>query len=202
MREGGLTAEEIQAKVPYWQKTHGFSELTLEIENDEFQLSGAMSAKRPPLHSTVVLLAGTHFIVDGYSNVYAPLLHAPWHGWTPTDLIFPFFLFIVGVSITLSTERASRCVSNELPSITAPMKLEKSETSPIRSSATSRRRACRSRSNSSLELCLTVVLTASADYERSPICLRIVMKSKLFQASTIFPLSIRTIAMPVNSTGD
>ncbi|MFB3855264.1 MAG: acyltransferase family protein [Vicinamibacterales bacterium] len=37
-----------------------------------------------------------------WSNVYAPLLHAPWHGWTPTDLIFPFFLFIVGVSVTLS----------------------------------------------------------------------------------------------------
>jgi FSR family fosmidomycin resistance protein-like MFS transporter len=33
-----------------------------------------MSAKRARLHSTVVLLAGTHFIVDGYSNVYAPLL--------------------------------------------------------------------------------------------------------------------------------
>jgi len=37
-----------------------------------------------------------------WSHVYAPLLHAPWDGWTPTDLIFPFFLFIVGVSITLS----------------------------------------------------------------------------------------------------
>lgn len=32
-------------------------------------------------------------------NVYAPLLHADWHGLTPTDLIFPFFLFIVGISI-------------------------------------------------------------------------------------------------------
>ena len=42
-----------------------------------------------------------------WSNVYAPLLHAPWHGWTPTDLIFPFFLFIVGVSITLSRKSAS-----------------------------------------------------------------------------------------------
>jgi predicted acyltransferase len=39
-----------------------------------------------------------------WGNVYAPLLHAPWHGWTPTDLIFPFFLFIVGVSITLSAK--------------------------------------------------------------------------------------------------
>ena len=39
--------------------------------------------------------------------MYGPLLHAPWHGWTPTDLIFPFFLFIVGVSITLSKRSAS-----------------------------------------------------------------------------------------------
>ena len=34
-----------------------------------------------------------------WSAVYAPLLHAEWHGLTPTDLIFPFFLFIVGISI-------------------------------------------------------------------------------------------------------
>jgi predicted acyltransferase len=34
--------------------------------------------------------------------VYRPLTHADWHGWTPTDLIFPFFLFVVGVSITLA----------------------------------------------------------------------------------------------------
>lgn len=34
-----------------------------------------------------------------WSHVYAPLLHADWHGLTPTDLVFPFFLFIVGVSI-------------------------------------------------------------------------------------------------------
>jgi predicted acyltransferase len=33
---------------------------------------------------------------------YWPLLHAEWNGWTPTDLIFPFFLFIVGVSTTFS----------------------------------------------------------------------------------------------------
>jgi predicted acyltransferase len=37
-----------------------------------------------------------------WGHVYAPLLHAEWHGWTPTDLIFPFFLFIVGVAMTLS----------------------------------------------------------------------------------------------------
>ncbi|MDJ0674008.1 MAG: acyltransferase family protein [Calothrix sp. MO_167.B42] len=35
-------------------------------------------------------------------NVYAPLLHAPWHGCTPTDLVFPFFLFIIGVAMSFS----------------------------------------------------------------------------------------------------
>jgi predicted acyltransferase len=37
-----------------------------------------------------------------WSHIYWPLGHASWHGWTPTDLIFPFFLFIVGVSIALA----------------------------------------------------------------------------------------------------
>lgn len=41
-----------------------------------------------------------------WEKTYSPLLHARWHGWTPTDLVFPFFLFIVGVSITLSLGRA------------------------------------------------------------------------------------------------
>jgi predicted acyltransferase len=40
-----------------------------------------------------------------WTFVYAPLRHAPWHGWTPTDLIFPFFLFIVGMSMALSFAR-------------------------------------------------------------------------------------------------
>jgi predicted acyltransferase len=34
-----------------------------------------------------------------WGKTYRPLLHAEWHGWTPTDLIFPFFLFAVGVAI-------------------------------------------------------------------------------------------------------
>ncbi len=37
-----------------------------------------------------------------WSNIYWPLQHAQWHGWTPTDLVFPFFLFIAGVSIPLA----------------------------------------------------------------------------------------------------
>jgi predicted acyltransferase len=37
-----------------------------------------------------------------WNTVYWPLLHAEWNGWTPTDLVFPFFLFIMGVSMTLA----------------------------------------------------------------------------------------------------
>jgi predicted acyltransferase len=44
--------------------------------------------------------------------VYPPLRHAEWHGWTPTDLVFPFFLFIVGVSISLAfSKRADQGIS-------------------------------------------------------------------------------------------
>jgi predicted acyltransferase len=37
-----------------------------------------------------------------WSAVYPPLRHAEWHGWTFTDLVFPFFLWIAGVAMTLS----------------------------------------------------------------------------------------------------
>lgn len=37
-----------------------------------------------------------------WNAIYEPLEHAPWIGTTPTDFIFPFFIFIVGVSIALS----------------------------------------------------------------------------------------------------
>src|SRR6202167_3460644 len=40
----------------------------------------------------------------GNDHAYWPLEHAEWNGWTPTDLIFPFFLFIVGVSLVFSSE--------------------------------------------------------------------------------------------------
>ena len=40
-----------------------------------------------------------------WGTTYWPLLHAEWHGWTPTDLVFPFFLFIVGVAIVLALKR-------------------------------------------------------------------------------------------------
>ena len=53
-----------------------------------------------------------------WEAVYWPLEHAAWNGWTPTDLIFPFFVFLVGVSMTLSfqtlTARPSRIVERGL----------------------------------------------------------------------------------------
>jgi predicted acyltransferase len=44
----------------------------------------------------------------GNQAAYWPLKHARWNGWTPTDLIFPFFLFIVGVSMVFSFESRLR----------------------------------------------------------------------------------------------
>lgn len=41
-----------------------------------------------------------------WAAIYPPLRHAQWHGWTVTDLIFPFFLFIVGVSVVLAFTKA------------------------------------------------------------------------------------------------
>ncbi len=41
---------------------------------------------------------------DG-KTTFAPLLHAEWHGWTFTDLVFPFFLWMVGIAMTFSYAR-------------------------------------------------------------------------------------------------
>ena len=40
-----------------------------------------------------------------WAFIYDPLEHAKWHGWTPTDWVFPFFLFTVGVSAWFSLKR-------------------------------------------------------------------------------------------------
>ena len=37
-----------------------------------------------------------------WEHIYWPFEHAQWHGWTPTDLVFPFFLFAVGLAIALA----------------------------------------------------------------------------------------------------
>ncbi|GAC1515555.1 MAG: heparan-alpha-glucosaminide N-acetyltransferase domain-containing protein [Gemmatimonadaceae bacterium] len=50
-------------------------------------------------------VAGMLLVNDpgSWEHIYPPLEHASWHGWTPTDLIFPFFLFIAGLTTYLST---------------------------------------------------------------------------------------------------
>jgi predicted acyltransferase len=40
-----------------------------------------------------------------WSSIYGPLKHAEWHGLTPTDWIFPFFLFIVGVAVPIALSK-------------------------------------------------------------------------------------------------
>ena len=55
-------------------------------------------------------IAGMLLVNDpgSWEHIYPPLEHATWNGWTPTDLIFPFFLFIVGITthLSLSARRA------------------------------------------------------------------------------------------------
>lgn len=40
-----------------------------------------------------------------WSNLYAPLAHAKWHGFTPTDLVFPTFMFVVGNAMSFSMKK-------------------------------------------------------------------------------------------------
>ncbi len=42
-----------------------------------------------------------------WSHIYAPLEHAEWHGCTPTDWVFPFFLFAVGISSFFSIQKTA-----------------------------------------------------------------------------------------------
>lgn len=46
-----------------------------------------------------------------WSYIYPPLKHAAWHGCTPTDLVFPFFLFIVGMSVYFSFKKYGTTLS-------------------------------------------------------------------------------------------
>jgi predicted acyltransferase len=47
-----------------------------------------------------------------WAHIYPPLEHSKWNGCTPTDLIFPFFLFMVGVSIVYAMETKKQDVAN------------------------------------------------------------------------------------------
>jgi len=48
-----------------------------------------------------------------WGSIYSPLKHAEWNGCTPTDLVFPFFLFIVGVAITYSLSKRKERGDNQ-----------------------------------------------------------------------------------------
>ncbi|MFT4252648.1 MAG: heparan-alpha-glucosaminide N-acetyltransferase domain-containing protein [Caulobacter sp.] len=52
-------------------------------------------------------VAGMILVVSpgAWDQTYAPLRHADWHGWTPGDLVFPTFLFCVGMAVGLSVPR-------------------------------------------------------------------------------------------------
>jgi predicted acyltransferase len=81
----------------------GFSPLSPRgKQGGEGLLAGAAPGRLRALDvfrgATVALMIVVNNAGD-WSKTYAPLLHAEWHGWTPTDLVFPFFLFIVGVAI-------------------------------------------------------------------------------------------------------
>ncbi|MCK3683114.1 DUF5009 domain-containing protein [Maribellus sp. YY47] len=48
-----------------------------------------------------------------WSHIYAPFKHSAWHGCTPTDLVFPFFLFVVGVSMFFSFSKYGNVLNRE-----------------------------------------------------------------------------------------
>ncbi|HMC22699.1 MAG TPA: hypothetical protein VKL19_12685, partial [Thermoanaerobaculia bacterium] len=66
------------------------------------EVTSTVAPTPPPAERLVALdvfrgatIAGMLLVNDPgtWSAIYPPLEHAPWNGWTPTDLIFPFFLF-------------------------------------------------------------------------------------------------------------
>lgn len=65
-----------------------------------------------------ITVAGMLLVNDPgtWSAIYPPLEHASWNGWTPTDLVFPFFLFIVGITthLSLSARRARGADESEV----------------------------------------------------------------------------------------
>jgi predicted acyltransferase len=85
------------------------------IEAPETPAVTSTVAPMPPASERLVALdvfrgmtiAGMLLVNDPgtWSAIYPPLEHAEWSGWTPTDLVFPFFLFIVGITTHLSLRR-------------------------------------------------------------------------------------------------
>lgn len=96
-------------KAPHTLRTSG------EIPENTGPTAAESAAAKSALTSRLVSLdvfrgltiAGMVLVnnAGSWDAVYEPLEHAKWDGWTPTDLIFPFFVFIVGVAIPLAFEK-------------------------------------------------------------------------------------------------
>jgi predicted acyltransferase len=48
-----------------------------------------------------------------WRNLYGPLAHADWHGFTPTDLVFPTFLFVVGNAMSFALKKLNEMSAND-----------------------------------------------------------------------------------------
>ncbi len=75
----------------------------------------AVSATRPERIQSVDLLRGVTIALmvlvndpGDWAHTFSQLDHAPWNGWTLTDLVFPMFLFLVGASTVFSLEARER----------------------------------------------------------------------------------------------
>jgi predicted acyltransferase len=65
--------------------------------------SAALDALRGATVALMILVNNP----GSWQHIYAPLAHAPWHGLTPTDWVFPFFLFVVGASMAFALDLAA-----------------------------------------------------------------------------------------------
>jgi predicted acyltransferase len=66
---------------------------------------------------TVVLMIVVNTPGD-WSNIYAPLKHSDWHGFTPTDWVFPTFLFVVGNALSFSMKKMGQLNASQfLPKV-------------------------------------------------------------------------------------
>jgi predicted acyltransferase len=93
---------------------HGSADLGVEQQApDKASVRSAKPEDKPKRERLLALdvfrgltVAGMLLVNDPgtWSSIYPPLEHAAWNGWTPTDLIFPFFLFIAGVTTHLSLQ--------------------------------------------------------------------------------------------------
>jgi len=89
-----LTAQEIDPLVP-----------AIEPASAEAAAQASRSSRLVSLDAFRGLTIAGMILVNNpgsWEHSYEPLTHAEWNGWTPADLVFPFFLFIMGVAITFS----------------------------------------------------------------------------------------------------